>query len=55
MLELYDQWQARGINKQAFCNQNGSGYHKFNYWVEKFRRKNVALTIPTRGFNRCRL
>jgi hypothetical protein len=42
MRELYDQWQTQGISKQAFCNQNGMGYHKFNYWVKKFRGKNVA-------------
>lgn len=51
MRDLYDQWQAQGISKQAFCNQNGMGYHKFNYWVKKFRHKNVATTSPTRGFS----
>jgi hypothetical protein len=51
MRELYDQWQTQGISKQAFCNQNGMGYHKFNYWVKKFRHKNVAPAVPTRGFN----
>ena len=51
MRELYDQWQTQGISKQAFCNQNGMGYHKFNYWVKKFRHKNVAPAVPTRGFS----
>lgn len=51
MRELYDQWQAQGISKQAFCNRNGMGYHKFNYWVKKFRCENVATAAPTRGFS----
>jgi len=51
MRELYDQWQTQGISKQAFCNQNGMGYHKFNYWVKKFRGKNVVTTLPGRGFS----
>ena len=51
MRDLYDQWQTQGISKQAFCNQNGMGYHKFNYWVKKFRSKNVTTTSPTRGFS----
>lgn len=51
MRELYDQWQTQGISKQAFCNQNGMGYHKFNYWVKKFRRKNVVAAAPPRGFS----
>ena len=51
MRKLYDQWQTQGISKQAFCNQNGMGYHKFNYWVKKFRRKNVAPVELTRGFS----
>jgi hypothetical protein len=51
MRELYDQWQTQGISKQAVCNQNGMGYHKFNYWVKKFRGKNVAEAAPARGFS----
>jgi hypothetical protein len=51
MRELYDQWQTQGISKQAFCNQNGMGYHKFNYWVKKFHGKNVATVAPARGFS----
>ena len=51
MRELYDQWQTQGISKQAFCNQNGMGYHKFNYWVKKFRRENVPIAAPPRGFS----
>ena len=51
MRELYDQWQAQGISKQAFCNRNGMGYHKFNYWIKKIRRENVATAAPTRGFS----
>jgi len=51
MRELYDQWQTQGISKQAFCNQNGMGYHKFNYWVKKFRRNDVTAAIPIRGFS----
>lgn len=51
MRELYDQWQTQGISKQAFCNQNGIGYHKFNYWVKKFRGKNVDTAAPARGFS----
>lgn len=51
MLELYDQWQTQGISKQAFCNRNGMGYHKFNYWVKKFRGRNVAIISPIRGFS----
>ena len=50
MRKLYDQWQTQGISKQAFCNHNGMGYHKFNYWVKKFRRENVPIAAPTRGF-----
>lgn len=50
MRELYDQWQTQGISKQAFCNRNGMGYHKFNYWVKKFRGKNAHgfSQIPVR-------
>jgi hypothetical protein len=51
MRELFDQWHAQGISKQAFCNQNGMGYHEFNYWVKKFRHKNVAPAAATRGFS----
>jgi len=51
MRELYDQWQTQGISKQAFCNQNGIGYHKLNYWVKKFRGKNVAMAAEARGFS----
>jgi hypothetical protein len=51
MRDLYDQWQMQGISKQAFCNQNGMGYHKFNYWVKKFHGKNVVPMTPTRGFS----
>ncbi|TDE08416.1 IS66 family insertion sequence element accessory protein TnpA [Dyadobacter psychrotolerans] len=51
MRELFDQWQAQGISKQAFCNRNGMGYHKFNYWVKKFRRENASTAVPTRGFS----
>lgn len=50
MRKLYDQWQTQGISKQAFCNQNGIGYHKFNYWVKKFHPKDVA-TVPIHGFD----
>ncbi|MGN7890067.1 IS66 family insertion sequence element accessory protein TnpA [Dyadobacter sp. 22481] len=50
MRELYDQWQPQGISKQAaFCNRNTMGYHKFNYWVKKFRGKHVATMPATRG------
>ena len=51
MRELYEQWRAQGISKQAFCNQNGMGYHKFNYWVKKFRPKDLSSAVPTRGFS----
>ena len=51
MQELYDQWQTQGISKQAFCNRNGMGYHKFNYWVKKFRGKHAATMSATRGFS----
>ena len=51
MRELYDQWQAQGISKQAFCNRNGMGYHKFNYWVKKFRRTNSAPVVSAGGFS----
>ena len=51
MRELYDQWQTQGISKQAFCNQNGMGYHKFNYWVKKFRGKHATTMSATRGFS----
>ncbi|MCE7042831.1 IS66 family insertion sequence element accessory protein TnpA [Dyadobacter sp. CY312] len=50
MRELYDQWQSQGISKQAFCKRNGMGYHKFNYWVKKFRSKNASIS-PPRGFS----
>jgi len=49
MRALFDQWQTQGISKQAFCNQNGIGYHKFNYWVKKFRPKKTP--VPTHGFS----
>lgn len=51
MRELYDQWQTQGISKQAFCNRNGMGYHKFNYWVKKFRGKHATTMSATRGFS----
>ena len=50
MRELYDQWQTQGISKQAFAIRM-VGYHKFNYWVKKIRRKNVATAAPSRGFS----
>ncbi|WP_149243432.1 IS66 family insertion sequence element accessory protein TnpA [Dyadobacter sp. 32] len=52
MRELYDQWQTQGVSKQAFCKQNGMGYHKFNYWVKKFHPNNFSPAVPTRGFSR---
>lgn len=51
MRELYNQWQTQGISKQAFCNRNSMGYHKFNYWVKKIRGKNVATISPPGGFS----
>ncbi len=51
MRELYDQWQTQGISKQAFCNRNGMGYHKFNYWVKKICRKNDIPVVRTSGFS----
>ena len=51
MRELYDQWQTQGISKQAFCNQNGISYYKFNYWVKKFRRDNANESISRKGFS----
>jgi hypothetical protein len=51
MRDLYDQWQTQGISKQAFCNRNGMGYHKFNYWVKKFRRTNSASVVSAGGFS----
>ena len=51
MPDLYDHWQAQGLSKQSFCNQNRMGYHKFNYWVKKFRGKNVATVAPAGGFS----
>jgi hypothetical protein len=51
MRELYDQWQSQGVSKQAFCKQNGLGYHKFNYWVKKFSPKNPAAKVPIHGFS----
>ena len=50
MRRLYDQWQSQGISKQAFCKQNGIGYHKFNYWVKKFRPKQITAPIQVSGF-----
>lgn len=26
-------------------------YHKFNYWVKKIHRENIATSAPTRGFS----
>lgn len=51
MRELYDQWQTQGISKQAFCNGNSIGYHKFNYWVKKIRSKNSTPVVSTGGFS----
>jgi len=50
MRKLYDQWRTQDISKQSFCNRNGIGYHKFNYWVKKFTSRNLAAA-PTRGFS----
>jgi hypothetical protein len=50
MRRFFDQWQSQGISKQAFCNQNGLGYHKFNYWVKKFRPKQASPTVNVSGF-----
>jgi hypothetical protein len=52
MLRLYDQWRSEGISKQSFCNQNGLGYHKFNYWVKKFRNANADRVVAGKGFSR---
>lgn len=51
MRKLYDQWQTQGISKQAFCNQNGIGYHKFNYWVKKFKSEERIGILPVSGFS----
>lgn len=50
MRKQYDRWQAQGVSKQAFCNQNGIGYHKFNYWVKKFAG-NSGTVVPAHGFS----
>jgi hypothetical protein len=52
MRQLYDQWRSEGISKQAFCNQNGLGYHKFNYWVKKFRDVSAERPVAQKGFSR---
>lgn len=52
MRQLYDQWRSEGISKQAFCNQNGLGYHKFNYWVKKFRNDSAERLVAQKGFSR---
>lgn len=52
MRRIYDQWCSEGISKQAFCNRNGLGYHKFNYWVKKFRNDNSDSVVARKGFSR---
>lgn len=52
MRQLYEQWCSEDISKQAFCNQNGLVYHKFNYWVKKFRNDSAESPVSQKGFSR---
>jgi len=32
-------WQSSGQTQQAYCKANELNYHRFGYWLRKFRRQ----------------
>ena len=32
-------WQSSGKTQQAYCKANELSYHRFGYWLRKFRRQ----------------
>ena len=32
-------WQSSGQTQQAYCKTNDLSYHRFGYWLRKFRRQ----------------
>ena len=32
-------WQSSGQTQQAYCKANELSYHRFGYWLRKFRRQ----------------
>jgi len=41
MLELYGQWQASGMSRVAFAEEQGIPRHTFYYWTSKFDKANT--------------
>ena len=37
-LQQIEAWQSSGQTQQAYCKTNDLSYHRFGYWLRKFRR-----------------
>ena len=38
-LQQIEAWQSSGQTQQAYCKTNDLSYHRFGYWLRKFRRQ----------------
>jgi hypothetical protein len=38
-LQQIEAWQASGQTQQVYCKTNDLSYHRFGYWLRKFRRQ----------------
>ena len=42
-----DAWQTSGLSQANFCKTNDLNYHRFGYWVRKFRRQSETAQGKT--------
>jgi len=55
MYSLVQEWMESGLTKGKFINQKPVTYHRFNYWVRKYKKHhtpdtdNAALTFFSVG------
>ena len=40
MYSLVEQWQNSSVSKKEICRKNNMNIYTFNYWLEKYRKKN---------------
>ena len=38
-LQQIEAWQSSGQTQQSYCKSNELSYHRFGYWLRKFRRQ----------------
>ena len=50
-LQQIEVWQSSGQTQQAYCKTNDLSYHRFGYWLRKFRRQSQeAQSQKSSGF-----